>query len=158
MEYIITSTVSTFKLIIGFILLILAIFFWVQTSQTDIVNDITSNFVERVRYEGYIDRDMYETYMKSVSLAPYKIIFRHVSYNKDGSGRRVETTFTEKDIVSMIYSDEKVYKMQKGDDFIVIVSELEPSPFQVMMQSVTKAPAKYGVVTSKGGMVFNASN
>lgn len=158
MEYSLEQAINTFKLVIGFILIILAIFFWVYSSQRDMVNEITANFAERVRYEGYIDKDMYETFMNQVSIAPYRVMFRHVSYNIDKSGRKVETVFTEKDIIDKIYSSTGIYKMKKGDDFVVVVSELQPSAFQALMQSITKSPAKYGVIASKGGMVFDDTN
>ena len=155
MEISFTLLIKVIMFIATAVLILLSMFFWINTTEFDTVNQISTNFSERIRYEGYIDRDMYEEYMTKISLSPYKIIFRHTKFKFNNLGQKVETTYTEKDILEKLYSPEGRYKFKKGDDFFVVVSQMQPAVYSVLMQTLTNSPAKAGVISTKGGMIEN---
>lgn len=157
MEHPLSQTIDNLRFIFAILFLLMAIFFFIGVTQEDIVKSATMQFEERVRLEGYIDQDMYETYMKKVSIVPLKITMRHSFYNIDGSSNKVLTVFTEKDMLNDIYSPAGMYKFNKGDDFYIEVRHINPTPYQIMLMLMTKVPAKPGIIAAKGGMIYNVS-
>ncbi|WP_202707674.1 hypothetical protein [Sporosalibacterium faouarense] len=140
------------------ILILLLIFFILKIEQDQVIKDATKDFNERVRFEGYITRDMYENYMERISIKPLEIRFRHIKYKIDSSNREVLTIYTQREIIDEIYNNpNKIYKLEKHDEFIVQVKELQPSIFEGVMQILTKSLAKPHIIVSKGGVVHNES-
>lgn len=143
--------------LISFSLIFGTILFHIYVLDRQVVKEATEQFVDRVKYEGYITRDMYETYLEKISVAPYRVYMRHIVYSTDSSGWRRESPYTEYAVKDSLYSPGNTYYMRKGDDFQVIVAEMGPSPFFVFMQFVANTPARPAVVTSQGGMILNES-
>lgn len=143
--------------LISFSLIFGSILFYIHVMDRQIVKEETNKFVERVKYEGYMTKDMYESYLKRISVAPYRVYMRHIVHSTDSSGRRMESPYTEYEVKKRIYSAGNIYYMKKGDDFQIIVAEMAPSPFFGFMQAITRTPARPAVVTTKGGMILNES-
>lgn len=161
MEYIVGQLFSHFRLIFASFMIMLSILFWVNVEQQEMVKEATANFVERVRYEGYISRDMYETYENKISVVPYKVLFYHQRYELNQNDQRVLTVYDQINILNTLYntdpSIDKIYRLQKGDDFLVLLKPLQPSFFQYLLSFISQTSLKRETWISRGGMVFNES-
>lgn len=158
MDYVIAKWSEYFFIFFISTILVIGIFFYIDTDRYEKIDTITEEFTLNVRKEGYLSKAMYEKYMKNISVMPYKVLFFHVIYNKDENGNIVRTIKTEKNILEDIYySGDEIYKMEKGDDFIVVVGELQPAIHKKLIELFTFVGQRPIVITKKGGMIFNES-
>ncbi len=155
MEYFIEQTLDYLKMVVGIFFILVAILFWADSQRLEMLNLNVVRLVDRVRYEGYITREMYEEFERKVSIFPCKINIQHISYNLNANAQRVWTVSNEKKIYDVIYSDEKIYKMSKGDDFIVYVTPLQAWGYKQLLRVLGGEIGAYEKPILRGGLIYN---
>jgi hypothetical protein len=155
MEYFIEQTLDYIKIVIGIFFILIAILFWADTQKLEALNVSVVRFVDRVRYEGYITQDMFEDFERRTSIISCKINMQHLRFDLNQSAERVYTVYNEKTIYDEIFSDKRIYKMNKGDDFIIIVTPLQISGYKYLMRALGGKPLMRERPILRGGLVYN---
>jgi hypothetical protein len=136
-------------------------------------NVITSKFQSDVSKQGYIDREMYENFIKRLADTgrSYDITFVHRQINyyplkATDPGYTVEKPWTvlalehpDREILKKIYDkaapNNKIYKMNIGDDFKVTVQDKNLSSGSIFKSWINRKGSKSWVYASYGGAIQN---
>lgn len=145
-------TIIEINIYVCIFLLIIAVI--VTDTQTSAMKDSTRDFVETIRYKGYITQEMYEDYLRSLSFTTVKIELVHSIAGEFSNNNVLDLRFT-KDIIDEIYTN-GLYKLNEGDDIRIILQKASPTYFQAITSIFTgKQPIGYTLITVNGGMVLN---
>lgn len=165
MQYPIEIVASVFRFFIGIVAISLVILFWGHVQRHEIMNDAVTDFCDQVRYKGVITADMYDDFLKKVSVEPVKITMHHRQIGADG----VVSVKTEKEILQKViaggYDLKAVIKPDNAtvppdpnhpteDDFYISVSSIQPSLFYRLLSVATQSAYSKPEAISKGGMVY----
>ena len=89
----------------------------------------TAYLVEHIRSNGYVSKEMYERYQRQLAQTGYlyTIEMEHQTalYDKDESGDRYQKQYQstyEEDILKVLFGEEGIYSMKKGDFFFLKVA------------------------------------
>lgn len=142
-------------------LIMILFLFWSDTQQERFIDRHAASFDEDVRYEGYIDQEMYEFLMDALikTGTPYRVMIQHIRWSVDENGIKAATIYKEQIILEEIYGSlNGRYKMERGDDFLVVVSSLQPSHLDSFWTALNGKGAPIGkVISAKGGRIEHAS-
>ncbi|MEG2609101.1 MAG: hypothetical protein RSA91_00335 [Bacilli bacterium] len=142
-----------------------------KTAQNQ-VNVITNQFQKEVRNRGFLDKELYETFNKNListgriynvklqhkKLTYYPLKESNPQYKISKPFMEDYYIFNEKQIFNKIYNQNNLYKMKKGDEFSVLVEEMEGSTkgTKVFWGYVIQDPKNLPKIFSKfGGVVEN---
>lgn len=99
----------------------------IEKTKDNHVKTVTNNFQNRVREQGYLDKDTYEMFIKEISNAQELYDIKLIHKRKavyPGSQNQFKVEFyeyDEKNILNVLYKNNKRYMMSFGDDFNVEV-------------------------------------
>lgn len=145
---------TIFQIKVSVIIFLLISSIIITDVQSTRMKEYTESFAETVRHKGYITKEMYEDYLKSVSLTTIKISLIHDKRSPFLKDDVLNLRFT-RDIVEEIYRN-GIYKLKVGDDFEVILRKATPKYFDTIIGILTqKIPSRYKVIAAKGGMILN---
>lgn len=146
------------KCSIAFVLIITGVSFFAYANDNMDIRQITKEFTENVQKEGYIDLEMYETFMKEISVQKVTIEFEYTYETRDFAGRKINMYVSKKQIIDELYNNpDHIFKMQKYGNFKVKVYS-NGDIFSGILGKVTNHPELFRVITSKGGMIYRDPN
>lgn len=110
------------------------VFFNVDKTAQNQVSVLTNNFQKEVRNRGFIDKETFDIFNEKLvgTGRIYKVSMVHkrlAYYPLENEKKFLEgnIAFKEDIILDVIYNKKQVYKMNKGDEFTVLVEEMEGS-------------------------------
>lgn len=136
------------------------------------VDTLTSTFAKEVRNRGFLDRELYDKFnlqlastgrtyvvkMKHNQTLHYPINASHPQYKPDKKFITNQREFSERQMLESIYNKKDIYKMNKGDEFAVTVSEPPGSlrGYKSIASMIVKDTKKLpGIFSNFGGVVDN---
>lgn len=174
---------NAIKAIFSFILLVFVLFYLptygTYVKQKDLMymntKQATSDFVDNVRYKGYISDDMYEDFLFRISLSDilFNVEIEHHKkvYNPVLTDPTDPSTFTgdykvsydeyfTEEIKENLFSEtgNNIYKMEKGDYIKVVVNNTTKLKSSIMFDFVTGSPGDDGIseiYVPYGGVILN---
>lgn len=139
------------------------------------VNVVTNRFQKEVRTRGYVNKEIYENFMRDLSntgrIYDVEMLHRKTTYyplSPTSPGYTADKPwtveffkYTDKDILGTVYNkaQPKDYKMQPGDDFTVSVRDKNQQGIRIFWKHIggnkTDQPL---IIASYGGMIENEAN
>lgn len=145
------------EIIISVILLFIAPVFIVagikDISNQIYVNTQTVLFVDTIRNQGYMDKELYESYLNGLSATGnvYDINMIHSGQMYGDDYEKYYIDFFSDEILTHIKTDK--YKMCMGDLFLVELKQKNDSLFDKMFSIVIRDSSEENSVLSYGGIV-----
>lgn len=172
----INSISKVVSIIIAVILMVMITYnmFWIIDRMVyNQVNVINNRFQKEVRTRGYIDRGMYDSFIKELTntgrIYDVEMLHRSIKYyplSEDLKEYTVEKPYSieyfkhnEYEILNEIYNKDKRYLMRIGDDFTVTVRDQGTRGSKVLWNVIGGTKENNTLIFSTyGGMVENEVN
>lgn len=129
------------------------------------VTEETTEFVDMIRNNGYLSKDMYSLFQKKIMQTnnSYEIRMIHEhrqvnpAYSEDGTFDNQVNTFYkntyEKDILKEIYEKSGIYRMAQGDYICVSIVNKSPTLSSKLQQLFYGRTAEYSIYIRYGGII-----
>ncbi|WP_461613209.1 hypothetical protein [Clostridium sp. Marseille-QA1073] len=172
----INSISKVVSIIIAVILMVMITYnmFWIIDRMVyNQVNVINNRFQKEVRTRGYIDREMYDNFMRELTntgrIYDVEMLHRNIKYyplSEDLKEYTIEKPYSieyfkhnENEILNEIYNKDKRYLMRIGDDFTVTVRDQGTRGSRVLWNVIGGTKENNTLIFSTyGGMVENEIN
>lgn len=142
---------SFFSFFIGFSLISS---FYVTSNNISLMKEQNRDFVETIRYKGFVTDKMYYSYLKKFNI-PVSVSFEH---------RKNKDVTVEKDVIDAVFTKEildeisknKIYKFNKNDEIVIRVRKRGITFFEANIKALTGLGFnKDRIISKEGGVILN---
>ena len=159
---------NSFGKIIEILILVILLFIVPMKNSIEKKDDIiqttvttyTAYFTDAVRNKGYIDRDMYEEFIKWLESSGYLYQINMTHYkkiyymNESGQGFDMDYEYVSSEfIIEELYKEDERYDFSKGDFIVVNISSKNRTTSQKISKKLLGVDVDGGVYVNYGGVI-----